>query len=66
MTTAAVCGMVELVTVVAKEFKPPVVVVMVVDVVVVEEGLDLASAAFCASRAALRLGLAPIITLNSW
>ena len=40
----------------------PVVVVVVVLVVV----FDLASAAFCASLAARRLGFAPIITLNSW
>ena len=55
--------MTELVT----EDMTPVAVVVEVVVEVVVLVFDLAdSAAFWASRAALRLGLAPIITLNSW
>ena len=44
----------------AVDMVPVVVVVVVLPVA----AFDLASAAFCASRAAFRLGLAPIITLK--
>ena len=45
----------------AVDMVPVVVVVVVLPVA----AFDLASAAFCASRAAFRLGLAPIITLKN-
>lgn len=42
------------------------VVMVVVVVVLLVAVVFRASAAFCASRAARKLGLAPIITRNSW